>query len=375
MKNIYFLLACTLGMLFPGCSSDDDMPEVVPDENSVEVSIQTEIQTRATVTTAFKQGDVMNLYAKAYGRLDAEDLVKDVRADYDGDSWKITPSIRVSKGGKAFIYAVYPFVEGLTDLTKVPVDISKQQDVLYSGSFVPVSFTSHTAKLTMKHALALVTFNIGKQGYEGNGALQQMSLSGDRVFANGTMNVQSGKITGVDKKTVDIAVQKNIQDGGWKEDLPRIWTIPFSTKGDKALLKVKIDGKMMEARMPEIEMKGGYQYIFRLILTNHGLEFIADQIEVISLNQDTDAMKQLNGYGLLKVTHVQNKFMAPTLWGDQVFGHIVWGDGNSESYAFGAEHDFASSESKVTMIESWNSTGFQLKNIQGVEVIDISEYE
>lgn len=376
MKKIYYLLACALGLINFSCSSDNDDAggTGTDDKNGVEVSIQTSILTRAQVTTDFKQGDVMNLYAKTYGRLDADDLEKNIRATYDGSSWEINPSVYLQKDEKAFIYAVYPFVDGLSDLSQVPVDITSQVDVLYSGSFVPVTFTTHTAKLTMKHALALASFNISNQGYSGQGEVQQMILDGDVIYSSGAMNVQTGKVVGKEKNSIEVQVKKTIVAQGWKEDLPRIWTIPFTTKTSVAMLKVKIDGKQYETKMPEVEMRGGYQYIFRLVLTDHGLEFIPDQTETISLNQDTDAMRPLEGYGVLRISHKTLEFTIPTLSGDQVFGNIVWGDGNSESYAFGASHNFGSEILRETMIESWNSEGFQLQNLKGVEVIDISEY-
>lgn len=376
MKKIYYLLACTLGLMTAGCGSDDDFAgETAGDnENSVEVNIQTEILTRAQVTTSFKQGDAMNLYAKAYGRLDADDLVRDIQATYDGSAWEINPSIRLQKGGKAFIYAVYPFVDGLSNLSEVPVDITKQTDVLYSGSFVPVTFTTHTAKLTMKHALALASFNISNQGYSGQGEVQQMTLGGDVIYCSGTMNVQTGKVVGKEKNNIEVQVKKTITAQGWKEDLPRIWTIPFTTKASAAILKAKIDGKLYETKFPEVEMKSGYQYIFRMVLTDYGLQFIPDQTETISLNQETDNLEPLEEYGVVKILHNALSFTIPTFMGDQVFGNVIWGDGNSEGYSIGASHDFGSVAPHEIMIESWNSTGFELKNLIGVEKIDISEY-
>ena len=39
-------------------------------------------------------------------------------------------------------------------------------------------------------------------------------------------------------------------------------------------------------------MKGGYQYLFRVVLTQQGITFLADQTETVSLNNQTDEMKE-----------------------------------------------------------------------------------
>ena len=51
----------------------------------------------------------------------------------------------------------------------------------------------------MKHALSLLTFNIGKHGYTGNGILQSLSVSGEEVYTNGKMSIETGKIIPINK--------------------------------------------------------------------------------------------------------------------------------------------------------------------------------
>lgn len=371
MKTSWLLIG-SLVLLLAACSEDKITEDT--DTDKVEVSITTEIQTKATVTTTFEKDDAMNLYAKAYGRIDAPDMVENITATYTGSSWEIVPAIRLSKEEKSFIYAVSPYVEGVNDLSSIPVDISKQQDILYSGNFVPVTYTTHVAKLTLKHALSLVTFNISSQGYAGNGKLKGISISGEEVYTSGTLNVQTGQVKGTGKENVGLVIDKEITSGGWTSDLPRLWWIPFNTKTKTAVLQVRIDDKEYQVKFPEVEMKGGFQYIFRLVLTDYGIEFIPDQTETISLNQDTDEMGQLEGYGVLRLTHSGQNLLLPTLTGDNIFGNVSWGDGVNESYSVGLSHPYTSGTSRQIVIESWNSNGFELKNIEGIDVIDISSY-
>lgn len=371
MKRLIYSVLLLLPLV-QACSDDTPGTENVGG-NQVDVVITTQVETKATVVTALGDGDEMNVYAKTYGDIEAPDLVEGVRAVNNGGTWTLEPAVRIAEGGRAFIYAVSPYSAENADPKAVALDVSRQEDVLYSGSFVPVTYTTHTATLNMKHALMLLTFNVLKQGYTGAGQLQSLSVSGEQVYTSGTMDVSSGKIAGTGQDAFVCPFEQTLTAGGWSEDLPRLWAIPFSTQGQEARLTAVIDGKSYKACFPELEMKGGFQYIFRLVMTAHGLQFIPGQVQTVSLNQADDQPEVLEGHGVLTLTHTCTDFTLPLLTGDNVFGTVSWGDGESGSYEVGGQHSFASG-SKETVIESWNSTGFELDALTGIEVIDLSAY-
>lgn len=374
-KKLIYIVGLSLPFALQACS--DDEPGTGSGEgsgNQVEVVITTQVETKATVVTALGDGNEMNLYAKTYGDLKAPDLVEKVVATNTGGTWTLEPAVRIGEGGRAFLYAVSPYSADNTDPAAIPVDISAQEDVLYSGSFVPVTYTTHTAQLNMKHALMLLTFNILKQGYTGSGTLQSLSVSGEPVYTRGTMNVSSGKIAGTGKDVFVAPAEKVMSAEGWTEDLPRFWAIPFSTQGKEAVLTAVVDGKSYEARFPELEMKGGYQYIFRLVMTANGLQFIPGQLETVSLNLSDDRPEALEGYGVLTLTHSSTDFVLPVLTGDNVFGTVDWGDGSSGGYEIGGSHAYTGGGTWETVVESWNSTGFELRTLSGIEEIDLGSY-
>lgn len=374
-KKLIYIIGLSLPFGLQACS--DDEPGTNNGEgggNQVEVVITTEVETKATVVTALGDGDEMNVYAKTYGDIEAPDLVEKVVATNTGGTWTLEPAVRISEGGRAFLYAVSPYSADNIDPAAIPVDISAQEDVLYSGSFVPVTYTTHTAQLNMKHALMLLTFNILKQGYTGSGILQSLSVSGEPVYTSGTMDVSTGRITGTGKDGFVASTEKALTGEGWTEDLPRFWAIPFSTQGKEAVLTAVVDGKSYEARFPDLEMKGGYQYIFRLVMTANGLQFIPGQLETVSLNLSDDQPEALEGYGVLTLTHHCTDFVLPVLTGDNVFGTVDWGDGCSAGYEIGGIHTYTDNSTRETVIESWNSTGFELNTLSGIEEIDLSGY-
>lgn len=374
MKTRMTVYMSGLALAFCLVSCDKDKPVEGPKEPETPISISTTVFTQARPTLDLEEGSVMNLYAKTYGSAAAPDKVEDVKAVRQGGNWKIEPEVMISESEKLFIYAYAPYTEGLKGVDAIPVDISLQQDVLYSGAFVPVSYRSNCAKLTMKHALALVSFNISAQGYSGDGELQRLSIVGDNVYTRGVMSIDKGKVTGKGQEVYEAAVSKTIVTDGWENDLPRLWQIPFSTKATEAYLNATIDGKTYKATFPEVEMKSGFQYIFRMVLTDYGLEFIPNQTQTISLSVDSDTPEQLEGYGVLHITHAAPSFMVPELVGDNVFGSVRWGDETVTTYRVGEEHTYAEEGSKEVSVETWNSDGFKLKNLIGVEAIDLTQY-
>lgn len=188
------------------------------------------------------------------------------------------------------------------------------------------------------------------------------------------MNIESGKVTGTGKEDFTINVGKTITATGWTESLPQIWSIPFTTKVKAVVLKAYIDEKLYEARLPEVDMKSGFQYVFRLVLTDYGLEFIPDQTTTISLNKETDQMEGLTDHGIVILTHNASVFTIPEFNGNNVFGSINWGDESSDSYSKAISHTYNDTGSRQVTIETWNSNGFELKELTGIEIVDISRY-
>ena len=386
MRKHIILSLCAAAALLMSCSSSEDSVEpstpTTPTDNNVAVVITTDIVTRTTpAKSLFASGDAMNVWAKSYGSPSANDIVANIRANYNGSAWTLDPGVYLDKDKQknAFIYAVYPYQSEFASTPgRLTIDATTQNDYLYSGSYVPVTVTTNTAKLNMKHAMSLAAFNIFTDGYSGAGKLQSLAISGDSVYTKGVMTVENGKIRGTERGEIKVAFDKQITAQGWSNSMPRIWVIPlpFNTKSTKAYLKAVIDGKEFNSLFPEVEMKIGFQYSFHLVLTDNGLEFIPDQTTTMALNFDEDEIAQLEGRGVLGVTYDgSSEFSSVVMAGVNVFGTVLWGDGEKSTYEDGISHTFSTAGSKKMIFETWNSTGFTIKNLTGISEIDISGYE
>lgn len=381
-KYLLFASVVAAGTIaFTSCSDSNNDPDPNPGTNpgtttsENALGISTSVLTEANPTLDLTDGATMNIFVKTGGSLSSKDFVTGVKATMEGGVWKLSPAVEFTQSQRSlFVYAAAPFdASGSFDPAHFPIDCTKQIDVLYSGSAAAANIDQgiKTAKLTMKHALAMVTFNITSSSYTGAGKLTSIALSGANVFSHGDMDVSTGAITGTNKKQYSVNVDKTITAAGWRESIPSMWTIPTSTKGSAATLTAVIDGKTYNVELPQVDIRGGFQTIFRLILTPNGLVFRPDQTETISLNKGTDDPQAAQLYGVTVIKVNGGEFKLPTFDGDNVFGNVVYGS-SQISYAIGGK--IALTGAADVVIETWNSTGFHLESIKGVDEIDISAY-
>ena len=256
------LLATGLVALY-GCSSDAMQEEDGGNNNGniqpVELKIQTSVEmARAATGTegvvkgdAFAEGDKIAVFS---------DKNTDKKAEYTlgntTNSWTVTSTDHIYLTGEtANIYAVYPSTLTLTSGTTVgtngTVDITSlfagetsaaddnntitlpgsnpekeinaakgEKDYMYATA--TASATSSTASLTMKHALAMVTFKFYKDDtFAGTGKLTKIELKKvetDGAFKTGTatMNISSGTIdasSGSDGTLTRFTNSNGVNDG------------------------------------------------------------------------------------------------------------------------------------------------------------------
>lgn len=376
MKLKYIFLLPALAVLGACSDSKENGGDNGPADGAVEIKLTTSVDTRAAVTTDFGNGDAMNLYAKAYNSAESNDKFPARKAEFADGAWTLSPRLYVQDGELAFLYAVAPYNASYTDPAKIPVKLSDQIDLLYSGTGVPVNYQNTTAKMTMRHAFSLVSFNISSM--IGNQEITSVSITGSNVYSAGTFNAEKGRFTGTDKTQYTHPVSATLTSSWLTKDLPQMWMIPFSTKQESATLTAVIGGKTYTVDLPEVEMTRGTQYVFRLVLGNLGLEFVEGGLEIIPLDQADDEYADLKDYGMLRFSVKGSEWTLPTIQGHSVFGRYSVNDAEEKgTYRVDRVQTLKfndPSRSNSVALESWNSTGFTLDNIEGLEEIDLTNY-
>lgn len=380
IKNIYIAAAVALaGGMLASCSSSKDEPSNPGgsgDGQLVTIRTNIVINTKSALIKEFGDGQAMNVYAKAYGAIDAADLVTGVKATRQSGNWTMSPEVRVKEGQNVFLYAFYPYNSANTDPTKIPVDINTQTDYLYSGNYVPASFTTHTVTLNMKHAQSMIAFNVKKEGYGGEGHITSIKLSSDKyIVTNGTLNVTSGAIAATGHGSIAAQVSATAGAQGISGVLPAIWAAPFNTLNTGATVTavITIDGKEYSIALPEVSAQRGWQYIFHCVLTKNGLAVVPEATEQYALDMSDDEFSQLTGYGVVKFAHKGGAdFQFPSFDGNNIFGNVVV---NDKSYNYSEGSTATVEKAGDITVETWNSTGFHLGSINKVDRIDLSGYK
>ena len=369
--NKFGLIGCVtvLAALTAGCT---DKKEDEPTVTGTPISIETSIIINSPVITQFDNGHEMNLFARKTSRLDSESLSTNAKAtNASGNEWNISPAVVIPGNiTSMYLFAAYPYVDNV-DPAAYPINLDQQADVMYSGGGTAVSHQSSRARLRMKHALAMMSFDIDASTYSGAGALTGIVLDGEEVYSQGTMDISNGKITPTKQGQVTSSEKFDLKNS--LAGTANFWIIPFSvTENVVATIVFTIDGKQYKVNVPPAKMVTGFQYQFHLILTDNGL-VIMPEVGEISLNADEDNFNDPEGFGIVKFVTTASAFSFPVFNGENVFGNVASGS-QSVNYTLGGSLNLSGSGNQTVTVETWSSTGFEIESLENIESIDISNY-
>ena len=329
MKSGLFLMAgLALMSAFTACSNDDEMKAVAQAEGTplvVQSVGVAEVNTKAGIrATAFSGSEQIGLfiYAGAKGSMTGDyntdnSAIPTVNVPYGrnavGGEWSAAqPIILSSTNGVVYGYYPYNSDDAYKTPTAIPVTLAADQgsgqsdgladngqtDYMYAVATENVSNSSATiSTLTMKHALAMLTFAFKQSDqvndkYPGEGKVSQIILknkSGKSVVKTGaaTMDIYSGVITGgsdvVDSDPASITVSPNPGKSlldvttsleGTTDDypfLPRMLVYPNGgVAGDDAELLITVDSRQYTVPVPALESTTGWlagnNYTYTLML-------------------------------------------------------------------------------------------------------------
>ena len=218
MNDINFKgINCLKGILsltgFLFLISCNDIAEERVENEKIAVQFSTEIVSRA-LNNQWEDNDEIGVYMHAYDKdlSDASVFDKSSNCKYLINSeGSMTPATDFDKlyypqSGRVNFVAYYPFDNVENYL--VDVDVSNQTnqaeiDFLYSNNLVNVAAVNAPQKLTFKHQMSKVTFNI-KAGYGVNEKdLEGLTVMIRNAASNATVSLVNGNVT-VGKEKMDI---------------------------------------------------------------------------------------------------------------------------------------------------------------------------
>lgn len=290
MKSILYTLFFT--MMLTICVSCDNEAENVPaGNNASELVIRTGLNQMSNMLKSgpvsdFPEGSQLGLFITKGNLGDNyfSTASRNVLSTFTGGKWKQTPAINLYSHN-AVIYAYFPYVSGLIDGKNAAV-YSGEIDYMY-GTHTPgqadINKDNPIVNLTMKHACALVQFNIHKTNYPWEGKLTNMTISNapgkSCMYIYGKLNIQTGEIKDMsvgNNSVVKYGVLMTVPDikSTDEKDFQKLLMIPTTKTIDKGdiLVKFTIDAKEYIWEIPAgTQWKQGTKNTYDVMLNGHEL--------------------------------------------------------------------------------------------------------
>ncbi len=169
---------------------------------------------------------------------------------YTDGAWSATGEEIRLRTANAQVFAYAPYDGALTDYTAAPLTsglYDAASDLVYSPTLAgPVNTSNRNVSFTMGHAYARLTFKIRRGTYLGTGAVSNITLSGEGLYASGTVNLSTG-IYGV-QTTGDITLAPGIASTATDTDTPVYFrVVPTTSLPSGLTLSFVVDGYTLRA--------------------------------------------------------------------------------------------------------------------------------
>ena len=240
-----------------GCSSEEQLGmysiEDVTTPLSINVSNTFETGMDGVITKSqFSDGSSLGLFLTMEDGNSAYDTpynnIKYISSTSGGNQvWTATPNPILLTGTKANVYAYYPYDANYKDITKIPIDVTEDKDVMWADYASDIYNANPSATLSMNHALSVIRLSLSKGDYSGAGSIESIKIQGECMAKTGTLNAQTGDVTVIEGGTkIDLGI--TAENPVTLTTAPKTldqYVIPASTSGP-IKVTVKMDGITFE---------------------------------------------------------------------------------------------------------------------------------
>lgn len=195
-RNVWCIAVCLAIM---ACTGEDASPTV--DGIPLQVELQNMLPTRTAITaTTLPDGSQYGIYVAPLGKtVNKGDNGFNIPVSYSGGKSTMGRDYILQPATDYSVYAAYP-QENNSDGMTLQLETASQTDYLYgyavdnNGEQAVISRDNHVAKIQLRHAMALLKFNI----FQSEDNKQENIVTGVRIPKNVTsctLNLQTGERT------------------------------------------------------------------------------------------------------------------------------------------------------------------------------------
>ena len=287
MKKIFISILAVVGMM-TSCSDEMSQSLGLADDMPIHISAEYPVKgvsTRAT-DNGFVQDDAIGLFVVDYNSdgTPGELVMKGNRADnvkfeYNGASWSANYQLYwANKSTPADFYGYYPFNSAMQSATEYAFAVYTDQDgtTAEKANYEQSDFlwakaekvqpTTDAVQLTYKHLMAGITIQLqmgtGFDAAEWAGLEKTVLV--DNVKNNGSINLQTGKVTladGAEETCITPLIYNNV----W-----RAVVLPQTIAAGKRVLNITVDGKNYSLVKNEaVQYVGGKMHNFTVTVNKN----------------------------------------------------------------------------------------------------------
>ena len=272
MRSTLFLLS--LAALFAVSCNEVSLPS--GDSAALSLNVRTGLESKSIVEgTTLPSGSQIGLFVADESN-DTYDGVpyKNVRytgtGEADSQVWNTENDIMLS-ATKATLNAYYPYSEGITDVSAIPVTatIDSQTDWMWAAPVSKLNNKNSYAKIDMSHALTVIRLNFIKGSYAGIGNVTSVSASSEGMATSALLNATDGSLSSVD----GAGTAYDFSEAFTLSDLKKTFefmTVP-TEESAPIDIKVVINGSDMVAKTSDILLEAGNIYEFTLAISAEGM--------------------------------------------------------------------------------------------------------
>ena len=202
IKNVWCIAVC---LIIAACAGEDTPPSV--DGTPLQVELQSLQPTRAAITaTTLPDGSQYGIYVAPKGQtVKRGDNGFNIPVSYKGGKSTMSRDYILQPATDYHVYAAYP-QENSSDEMTMQLETASQTDYLYgyavdsNGELAVINQNNPVAKIQLRHALALLKFNI----FQSEDNKQENIVTGIRLIKTPVscmLNLQTGEKTSISWNT------------------------------------------------------------------------------------------------------------------------------------------------------------------------------
>ena len=292
---VQFICAVIACLWLSGCH-DDCEDNVLTNNNQLLVMVSTNstkagtgvirgnyLPSGATLGVTLRPTDGGNLYDNK----DYTNFLYTASGSETSQQWtpEVGKPILLSEA-QATAYAYFPRQADVTDITKVPITNESETDYMYSAPEENISKSNLVASFRMSHVMSVVRVNVIKGNYNGVGAIDSVSISGQTAATSAKLNVMDGSLTDIIGSGASI-----LKIGPWTfSTIGQLdfWAVPTG-EPSKLQFTIGIDDYSMITTSEELQLLPGKIYCYTLIIDSKEMKIssvsVMDRENLPSIDQ------------------------------------------------------------------------------------------